>query len=232
MGTLVWDFDGTLASREGKWTGTLVEVARRGGMEIDPERIRPWLKSGFPWHTPERPHPELRTAAEWWDALDPVCERAFVGAGVSDSQAHELAALVRRVYPDLAYWRLYDDTLPTLDRLAADGWTHVVLSNHVPELRAIVDRLGLRQFVAHLFNSAETGYEKPHPRALGMVIESVGGSEPMWVIGDSMRADVAAADAAGIPAVLVRTCDPHARRRCDDLSGVPDIVGEPTGGRS
>ncbi len=31
-------------------------------------------------------------------------------------------------------WELFDDTLPALDQLSADGWSHVVLSNHVPEL--------------------------------------------------------------------------------------------------
>ncbi len=71
MRILMWDFDGTLASRDGMWTGTLVAVANR----LLPERmvtkddIRPFLQTGFPWHTPEHPHPH-QSSDEWWAVLE------------------------------------------------------------------------------------------------------------------------------------------------------------------
>jgi len=42
---LIWDFDGTLGYREGMWSATLVEVARRTapGRAVTEEQVRPFL---------------------------------------------------------------------------------------------------------------------------------------------------------------------------------------------
>jgi hypothetical protein len=60
---------------------------------------------------PELAHPDLDTPQKWWDALFPVLERA--------------------------QWRVFPDVLPALDGLSSRGWTHLGLSNHVPELSSI-----------------------------------------------------------------------------------------------
>jgi putative hydrolase of the HAD superfamily len=54
-GFLVWDFDGTLATRPGNWTAALCEVVNRErpDLGITLDLIRPHLQSGFRWHTPE-----------------------------------------------------------------------------------------------------------------------------------------------------------------------------------
>ena len=60
---ILWDFDGTLAHRPGMWRGCLVETLdeHAPGHGIDPEELRPFLRTGFPWDSPEVPHPELST---------------------------------------------------------------------------------------------------------------------------------------------------------------------------
>jgi KaiC/GvpD/RAD55 family RecA-like ATPase len=55
-----------------------------------------------------------------------------------------------------------------LQRLAAVGWRHIVLSNHVPELASIVAGVGLGYLVETVLSSARTGYEKPHPEAFAI----------------------------------------------------------------
>ncbi|MEN8008277.1 MAG: HAD-IA family hydrolase, partial [Candidatus Krumholzibacteriota bacterium] len=102
----------------------------------------------------------------------------------------------------LERWRLYDDVLPALDVLSSQGWTHVILSNHVPELGDIVQHLGLASRVARVFNSAEMGYEKPHSRAFQIVLEALPGTEAAWMIGDNSK-DIEAALNAGIRSVFV-----------------------------
>jgi len=56
------------------------------------------------------------------------------------------------------------------------------------------------------------------------VLEVVAGAEATWMVGDSLEADVRGAEAAGLPAILVRGPGRGARYHCEDLYGVADIV--------
>ena len=51
------------------------------------------------------------------------------------------------------------------------------MSNHVPELGEISRGLDLNRYFARVFKSAESGYEKPHPRAFGRALEVTAGAE-------------------------------------------------------
>ena len=54
---LLWDFDNTLAYRDGMWGQTIYDLLQEYGYSsIRLEDIRPLLTSGFPWHTPEISH--------------------------------------------------------------------------------------------------------------------------------------------------------------------------------
>jgi len=227
MKYLIWDFDGTLGYRDGgMWTLTLLEIVQRAMPELGVtyDRLKGYLHVGYPWHTPERPHPELNTADRWWAALDPVLTRALLGVGVPARMTGDMIRAFRPLYLDLARWRLFPDTLPVLDRLSGAGWRHVLLTNHVPELPAILDHLGLTPRMDALFNSAHTGYEKPHPQAFQNVLDWATEPEAVWMIGDNPKADVAGAEALGIPAILVRTSHPDVKYCCARLSEVQPIV--------
>ena len=233
MKYLIWDFSETMGYREGGgWSTVLLEILRRETPDcrVTTEQIKPFLQEGFPWHQPERPHPELSTPDAWWDNLDPIFARAFMmGGGLNGSTAHRLARMVRQVCPERSAWRLYDDTLRVLAHLSTDGWIHIALTNHIPELPAIFDYLGLSPHFAALFNSAQTGYEKPHPQAFGKVLAWMSEPKAIWMIGDNYTADILGAEAQGIPGILVRKTDPRARYCCADLSGVVDVVSQRTG---
>jgi putative hydrolase of the HAD superfamily len=224
---LIWDFDGTLGYREGQWSGALMDVLRSADPNclIDREQIVPHLKAGFPWHAPETCHPSGRSAEAWWLALAPVFLRAFQSVGFDEQRALELAAAVRNAYCRFDNWRLFEETLDVLEELSCDGWTHFLLSNHVPELPHILEHLKVRDRFARVFNSAETGYEKPHPRAFAAVLEIIEAGTPVWMIGDNIRADVDGAAAAGIPAILVRQQKSLHTYQCAHLRGVRDILG-------
>jgi putative hydrolase of the HAD superfamily len=215
------------------WSAALLEVIQREapGFDVSIEQIRPYLQSGFPWHAPDRPHLEIRSADQWWEALFPVLEQAFKGVGFEPARARSMAERVRHVYTAPERWRLFHDTMPTLERLSARGWTHVILSNHVPELGQIARSLGLEPHVGAVFSSAETGYEKPHPQAFRAVLDIFPGTTTVWMIGDSMGVDIAGARAIGIPAILVRRYHEDAEFYCAGLSQVPTVVakGSPTG---
>jgi putative hydrolase of the HAD superfamily len=101
--------------------------------------------------------------------------------------------------------------------LRAHGWRHVLLSNHVPELPQLVDRLGLGELFDEVLTSAATGYEKPHPEMFALGLRAAGAHERAWMVGDNYDADVVGAESAGIPAVLVRRDDVRAARRAATL---------------
>ena len=227
MRYLIWDFDGTLGYRDGgAWTASLLEVLDGAAPShtVTLDQLRPFLQAGFPWQEADRPHPHLTSADLWWDAVLPILERAYLGVGLEAGRARALAGQFRAVYLNLDRWRLYDDVLPTLTALSARGWTHIILSNHVPELGDIVRHLGLGPLISRLFNSAETGYEKPHPRAFRIALEAMSDVEAVWMIGDSFSADVQGAEGVGIPAILVRRYHPEARYSCETLPQVLKVL--------
>jgi len=203
-----------------------VQVLRRfDDREVELETLRPFMQKGFPWHNPERPNPPARGAEEWWDALLPVFEEAFLGCHVPPVTARMLAGKVRSVYTDIAEWNLFEDTRPVLEELQEAGWTHMILSNHVPELPALVAGLGLSGLIGSIVNSAHTGFEKPHPAAYQAALGAIEEPVEVWMIGDNIHADVLGAEAAGLPAILVRNQDPRARRRAQSLHDVKKFLG-------
>lgn len=209
MATLIWDFNGTLAYRRDGWSGALLSVLRRDNPTTSAtiEQIRPFLTSGFPWHAPENPHPG-QSATDWWDELRPLFARALRGAGAGDS-AYRLAGQVRTEYLEPRTWQRFEDSLPTLDMLKACGWRHILLTNHAPELEVLLSALGFTDSFAAVFCSAETGYEKPHPKAFRSALDMLDPGESVYLVGDSYSADVRGAMEVGLQAVLVRTTNPE-----------------------
>jgi putative hydrolase of the HAD superfamily len=228
---IVWDFDGTLARRAGGTSFGVCMVETLDEHEpdhgVDVELIRPFVRSGFPWHAPDTAHPHLSTTVSWWEHVEPLLVRGFEGVGFASRRAGTLGRLARERYVDVRHWEIFDDTIAALSTLRDLGWRHVILSNHVPELPAIVRDLGLVSFFAALVNSAETGYEKPHPEAFAIARRAAGNPSTLWMVGDNPIADVAGAEAVGIPAILVRV-EPNPDRpvehHASTLSEVVEIV--------
>lgn len=204
---VLWDFDGTLAFRAGMWRGCMVETLDRHepGHGIASEAFIPALESGFPWHSPETAHPEL-APADWWAKVEALFARGYEAVGYAPVRAAELRRCAHLHYVDPTVgWQLFTDTVPVLTRLAEQGWRHVILSNHVPELSELVAGLGLDVLVDHVVCSAATGYEKPHPEAFAHALRVCGEPARVWMVGDNPEADVAGAERAGIPGILART---------------------------
>jgi putative hydrolase of the HAD superfamily len=227
MKLLAWDFDGTLAFREGMWSKALAEVACEclPGCEVNRSAFVPHLQAGFPWHNPELPHTHITSPEQWWEHLSPVIENALVkGAGISTEEARRLVPHVRTNYTDPSHWALFDDVLPCLTELTERGWNHVILSNHVPELPLLVNALGLAPHIAAVFNSATLGYEKPHPKSFGAVLASFQNPKAVWMVGDNYAVDVEGAQVAGLSAILVRKAHPKATEFHESLSSIPRLL--------
>ncbi len=224
---IIWDFDGTLGYRDGgAWTASLQEVldSEEPGHSVTREQLRPHLQAGFPWQEWKFPHPHLSDAEVWWESVLPILERAYCGVGFDAARAGVLARRFRAAYLNLERWRCYEDTASTLAALSARGWRHILLSNHVPELRAILSHIELDAHLTYIFNSAETGYEKPHRRAFQMVLEVVPDAKTLWMVGDNFDADVQGAAAHGIPGIMVHREHPDAEYVCATLEEAARIL--------
>lgn len=224
MKYLLWDFDGTLGYREGMWAGALAEVLQRQDILVAIEQLRPYLQTGFPWHRADLVRARGISADEWWHGLNPIFENVFLAVGVAAERIPTMIREMRTTYCDPAHWKLFDDTIPALEYLATEGWRHIMLSNHVPELLHILHALHISHYFEYIFNSAETGCEKPHPQAFQAVRQVLDTPEYVWMIGDSYEADIAGAEAAGIRAILVRKKHERSTLYCASLADLEAVL--------
>lgn len=230
---VVWDFDGTLAQRKGGWSGAVAEVAAQQGYcsADESERFRPYLASGFPWHSPSVVREAPANAETWWKSVYPVLANAYRCAlGVDASVAVQLTERAQRAYVAPDAWRLMPNALDVVDRLATQGWRHVVLSNHTPELESLLKSLGLRTRMDAVFNSALTGCEKPHPRAFANVQSALPLGAYLVMVGDNPVGDYDGAVAAGWSAVLIAASQPGGRVTCTELTELPGMLMTPRAG--
>lgn len=203
---MFWDFDGTLARRHEMWSGALVDALRT----VDPQtrvtaaQVRPWLQDGFPWHRPDVVRGS-QSAQQWWSALRPLVVAAFTGVGASPDAAERAASRVPAQYYRPDAWTVVEGAVQALQTTTAAGCRNFVLSNHGPELPALVDALGLGDHVEATTTSAVVGAEEPHPAifAHALRLAGVDPGDEVWMVGDNPRADVQGATAVGLRAVLV-----------------------------
>lgn len=227
MKWIFWDFDGTLAYREGNFSGAIKAVLDRHYQDnnIHQKHISTFLQSGFPWHNPEVGHEHLNTAELWWQNMEKTFSKVFVNLGVEKEKASEIAGEVRKEYVEPRSFRLFSDTLDMLLHFQALGWKQAIFSNHIPELRDIVTYHGLDEVIRVIASSADLGFEKPNPIFFKKALAMVGKCKECWMIGDNFEADVEGAELVDIKAALVRSPrHPEARHYARDLYGLTDIV--------
>lgn len=205
--TVIWDFDGTLVLHEGLWSGTMLaaldELFEHHDISIN--CIKPFLSTGFPWHEPEKGHPELSSPDAWWNHMEGFLKTIFEKLGIGEKYAIILAKKTHEIYIDEKRYKIFPNTIETLDRIKKSGWINVILSNHVPELPDIVSKLGFSNVIDECFTSALIGYEKPNVMAFQYVLDYLHQPEVCVMVGDNMKADIKGATNAGIVPILLHT---------------------------
>jgi len=192
--------------------------------------FRPFIKEGFPWHSPEIHHSDTVVSNQWWSKMSSFFSSVFQQVlKIDEFEAAKYARWVRMTYLDTQRWRLTNDAIPALNELTELGWQHYILTNHVPELSLILQGLLRKNYFLQVICSAETGYEKPHPEAFKSVLNLIPEGATIWMIGDNYQADVIGAKQVGIPAILVRSYNPSAKFFSKKLNGIISILEENTG---
>ena len=99
-------------------------------------------------------------------------------------------------------WELYPDVEPMLREVRAIGVKVGIVSDWGSNLRAIASELGLDRYVEFVLPSGAVGVAKPNPAFFAMALEKAGvRANEGLMVGDSYRADVRGAWAAGMDAV-------------------------------
>ncbi len=66
------------------WSGTLLGIlqSEEPDLKVSRDDIRPFIRSGFPWHSPDVHHPETADPDVWWENVNPLFESALLGLSV------------------------------------------------------------------------------------------------------------------------------------------------------
>jgi HAD superfamily hydrolase (TIGR01662 family) len=127
-----------------------------------------------------------------------------------------------RIYEQWAsnhHFEIYDDVAPVLGELAARGYVLGVISNSHRSLQAFTEHFKLDGLITTTISSAEHGYMKPHRSIFDAALQraQVRAADAVMV-GDSFKADIEGARAAGMRGVLLRRSGEHPPALPDGVS--------------
>ena len=145
----------------------------------------------------------LRTAEERLEFFARYEQMILANAGLSVSldlarRVWEIAGSIPKDFIP------FDDTIPALSLLHAQGYYLGVISNVRRDMSQLCQKLGLAPYLDFCISSAEAGAEKPNAAIFLAALERamVAPSEAVHV-GDQHRSDVLGARAVGIHPVLI-----------------------------
>jgi putative hydrolase of the HAD superfamily len=203
---VLWDFDETLAYREGDWAQSIFEVLQQEQMKnIEIKKIDSLLQSGFPWHNPDKHQSELFQGKAFWEYLQKLFIPIFQSFGLSEEKSKSLSLKVKDQYLDINKWHLYDDSLGALEKLKEIGYLQIIISNHIPELDKLVSDVGIDNYFVEIISSGITGYNKPNIKIFELTLKKIPINSKIVLIGDNYLSDIIGAQSAGIKCILVRS---------------------------
>lgn len=121
---------------------------------------------------------------------------------------------------------LYDDVVPTLQRLKDDGYKLAIVSNWDTPLDPLAERLG----IAHYFDIIVASHDervrsaKPDPHIFEYTLNAVGVSAEETVhVGDTYEADIIGAEGVGIRPILIDRDEPYVDRWDETIRSLAEL---------
>jgi putative hydrolase of the HAD superfamily len=221
------DLGDTLVRAHPSWAEVYASTFSEFGIEV----ARPDFERAFveAFDEEDNEGPFEASAEASYQRLKQLDSRVFAKLGYPDLPD----AFFRRVeaaFSAATSWWVFPDVLPALRALRADGIRLGVISNWSWQAPELLHDLELARHFEAMVISARVGYLKPHRGIFDHAL-SVMRTEPARAlhVGDSLRADVGGARAAGIPAVLIdRHTHVHQgpeRRIPDGVPVIHDLLG-------
>jgi putative hydrolase of the HAD superfamily len=175
------------------------------------------LSCDFTAHRHELPKLAGVGPAAWYDTYSRIAPATAVGQ-VSKAEAYEMVlracgltpldGLVRDLVARdqellLANSRLYEDSLPFLDRLRSRGIKVVIVSNCGETTLKLLTTLGVAAIADSLVLSCEVGLIKPSARIFRLALERAGVAAGDALFVDDQAAFCAGSEVVGIKAVQI-----------------------------
>lgn len=121
-----------------------------------------------------------------------------------DPDIKEFHDTLFRNHPPRKEWRLYDETIPFLEKLKNTGMKIGLLSNWDLSAKEILDKLGLTKYFDSIVISSEIGIEKPAREAFLHSLKDLGvGAGEAFYVGDNFYDDVKGGNQAGLKVFLI-----------------------------
>jgi HAD superfamily hydrolase (TIGR01662 family) len=201
-----------------------VRCGERHGLALDPARYEEARDAAL---VDLRRHPELDHDEEIWVAFT---ERIVIGMGGAEPASLEVALELTSRWAEHENFELYEDVMPVLDRLRADGIKIGLVSNSARDVRAFAEHHALD--IDAGISSFHHGKTKPHASIFRAVLEllDVPPAEAAMV-GDTVADDIEGAIAIGMRAVLVDRLGVEGlgyEPRIESLYALPAALGLPT----
>ena len=194
-------------------------LGRRYGLTLDPARYEDARRAAL--EALER-HPELDHDEQIWVLFT---QRIIEGmGGVGDT--HGAAVEMEGAWSHAHHFELYDDVLPTLERLREGGLKIGLLSNTARDLDEFVAHHGISADA--VLTSHAHGKTKPHRTIFRAMLDRLA-VEPgdAVMVGDTIADDIDGAIAVGMQAVLLDREGryPEYGGRLGDLRELPAALG-------
>jgi putative hydrolase of the HAD superfamily len=199
------DAGGTLFHMERPVGEVYSEFASRFGKHTDPRKLEEKFRALFIKRSSTSPDAGHLTPADeriWWKAL--VHELFDAGKGGFtdfDRFFDELHAH----FANPSLWKMYPETIDSLERLRAGGVRMAIVSNWDTRLPLLVSRMGVDRFMDAVVVSAIEKASKPAPRIFQVALERLNlPAADVVHVGDSLRDDIRGAMAMGMGAIWLR----------------------------
>jgi putative hydrolase of the HAD superfamily len=140
----------------------------------------------------------------WMELYRYVLGRLGVHNQLTQDEIHQCCHELFDLYMEPEHYTVFDDVLPTLQRLQEAGIKIGLISNFASELRLILEAKGLLSYFDPLIISADAGVEKPNPAIFRMALEQSGlEAADVLYIGDHETNDIWAPAQVGMDAVRI-----------------------------
>ncbi len=222
-----FDFYETLCFHRHSLEENLKRIAERYGVEVNWERCETALKSLFAGTSAPAPTTHYSLLESSITVMRRECE--FIREVGIENHVEQIAwELLQSGHYLFAAnsAMLYDDAVPTLQRLRDAGFKLAIVSNWDTPLDPLTERLGISDYFDAIVAShdARVRSEKPDPHIFNYALAAVGVSAEEAVhVGDTYQADIVGARNVRIRPILLDRDGTQAGRWSETIQNLTEL---------